>query len=91
MNQENLLSKAIVAKELSLCLVAVAFELDALNIHEIDTTSFAHMLNERLKKNSLVLNCECSVYVECAERNEFEFVIRLLDSPTPLAVICLTL
>ena len=91
MNQENLLSKSIVVKELALCLVSVAYELDALNINEIDTSSFSGMLNERMKKRSLILNVECSVYAECAERCEYEFAIRLLNDPTPLAVICLTL
>ncbi len=91
MDTENLLSKAIVAKELALSLTAVAFEIDSLNIKEIDCKSIAHMINERIKKSSLILNIEVSVYAECAERNEYEFSVRLKNDPIHLAAICLTL
>lgn len=91
MGTENLLSKAIVAKELSLALTSVAFEIDSLNIKEIDCKSIEHMINARIKKSSLILNIEVSVYAECAERNEYEFVVRLKNDPISLAAICLTL
>ncbi len=91
MDTENLLSKAIVVKELSLALTAAAFEVDSLNIKEIDCRSIAHMINERIRKSSLILNIEVSVYAECAQRDEYEFVIRLKNDPIPLAAICLTL
>lgn len=79
------------AKELSLALTAVAFEIDSLNLKEIDCKAVEFMINERIRKSSLILNIEVSVYAECAERNEYEFSIRLVNDPIHLATLCLTL